>query len=63
MNHEKKKKKKLSMDSPICRVPELKKIVRVVSNNVSIKAKFSLIHGSIVEVALFIIFRPVKLFA
>ena len=43
-----------SMDSPICAVTELTKIVRVVGDHDSIKVKFSFIHESITEMALLI---------
>ena len=51
------------MESPIYTVPELTRIVRVVGDHVPIKVRFSFIHESIAEMALFSISRPVKLYA
>jgi len=44
-------------------VPELTRIVRVVGDHVPIKVRFSFIHDSIAEMALFSISRLVKLCA
>ena len=49
------------MESPIYAVPELTRIVRVVGDPIPIKVRFSFIHESNAELALFSIFRPVKL--
>jgi len=49
-----------SMESLIYTVPELTRIIRVVGDHVPIKVRFSFIHDSIADMALFSIFRPVK---
>ena len=51
------------MECPIYTVPELKRILRVVGDHVPVKVRFSFIHESIAEMALFSISRPVKLCA
>jgi len=47
------------MASPIYTAPELTRMVRVVGDHVPIKVRFSFIHESITEMALFSISRPV----
>ena len=51
------------MESPIYTVPELTRIVRVVGDHVPLKARFSFIHESIAEMALFSISKPLNLCA
>ena len=51
------------MESPIYTVPELTRIIRVVGEPVPIKVRFTFIHESIAEKALFSISRPVKVCA
>ena len=50
------KNRMLSMENPIYTVPELMRIVRVVGDDVPIKVRFSIIHESITEMALFTIY-------
>jgi len=51
----------VSMESPIYRVPELTKMIRIVGDHVKIKFRFSFVHESIAEMALFSRSRPIKL--
>ena len=51
------------MESPIYAVLELTRIGRVDGDHIPIKVRFSFIHESIAEMALFIISIPVKLCA
>jgi len=55
--------RRLSVESPIYTVPDIMRIVRVVGDHVPIKVRFSFIHESIAEMALFSISRPVKVCA
>ena len=59
MNMSGQRNRSLSMESSIYTVPELARIVRVVGDHVPIKVRFSIIHESIEEMALFSISRPV----
>jgi len=52
-----------SMEGPIYEVPKLTRIVRVVEDYVPIKVRFSFIHESIAEMAVFSISGPVTLCA
>ena len=51
------------MENPIYTLLDLKRILRVVGDQVPIKVRFSFIHESIAEMALFSLFRPVKVYA
>ena len=51
------------MESPIYTVPKLTRIVRVVGDHVPIKVRFSFIHESFAEMAVFSISRAIKLCA
>ena len=51
------------MESPIYTLLDLKRILRVIGDQVPIQVRFSCIHESIAEIALFSLSRPVKLYA
>ena len=55
--------KSLSMECPIYTFPEVRRNVSIIGDHVPIKVRFSFIHESIADMALFSISRHIKLCA